>query len=770
MDNESCSKLKMDECCHKLCGSKNMDYHQIHEEGVFRFDCSVHGRVSSYPSFSFQKQLIRDRTIKFKDSTALPTYIPKSECREGKQIVKIKLPPNTSFYGTGEVSGPLERTGKTIVTWNTDSYGYTDKNISLYQSHPWVLALLENGNAIGVLADTTRLCEVDLQEPSTIKFVSEFPYPVITFGPFPSPSAVLASFARATGTIFMPSKWALGYHQSRWSYESAERVLEIAKTFREKHIPCDAIWMDIDYMDGFRCFTFDKKRFPDPKALADTLHEKGFKAIWILDPGIKKDKGYFVYDSGTEDYVWVQAADGKPFVGKVWPGDSVFPDFTQARVRDWWAELVKEFIPNGVDGLWNDMNEPAVWIELIFLRQNGEKTMPSDNVHWGDKLHGGVENHPHYHNVYGMLMAKSSHKGMKLANKNKRPFVLTRAGFVGTQRYAATWTGDNISDWEHLKMSIPMGLSGQPFSGPDIGGFIGNAEPELFARWMGIGSMFPFCRAHSNKNTKNHEPWSFGKRVEEICRLALRRRYRILPLLYTLFYVAHKRGIPVATPTFFADPKLTSQENAFMLGPLLIYASTNKENNVKEIPVLLPAGSIWREFNFEDYRPELPLLFLKGGSIIPVAPPHESVADAKPTDDLTLIVSIDDDQGNAEGILFEDDGDGYKYTKGEYLLTTYVATQEGCFVTLKVSKTEGSWPRPKRRLHVQVLLNDCKQAEASGIDGEEVIVELPLDQSESDQSEDESESDQSEDESESDQLDEGCDIGEESPKPGECQL
>ncbi|WRX19521.1 Glycoside hydrolase family 31 - like 4 [Theobroma cacao] len=306
--------------------------------------------------------------------------------------------------------------------------------------------------------------------------------------------AVLISLSHAIGTVFMPPKWSLGYHQCRWSYDSEERVLEVARKFREKGIPCD-------------------ERFPDPKSLVKDLHHIGFKAIWMLDPGIKHEKGYFVYDSGTEHDAWIQEANGMYFVGDVWPGPCVFPDFTQSKIRSWWANLVRDFISNGVDGIWNDMNEPAIFKAVT-------KTMPESNIHRGDNELGGHQSHAHYHNAYGMLMARSTYEGMELADKRKRPFVLTRAGFIGSQRYAAMWTGDNLSNWEHLHMSISMvlqlGLSGQPLSGPDIGGFAGNATPKLFGRWMGFGAMFPFCRGHSETDTINHEPWSFGEELKYV--------------------------------------------------------------------------------------------------------------------------------------------------------------------------------------------------------------------------------------------------------------
>ncbi|CAL1386677.1 unnamed protein product [Linum trigynum] len=731
-----CSRRKRASCSCKMTDSQgkatqpagrdvrsgDMIFQPILEKGVFRFDCSADDRAAAFPSVSFVNAKDRETPIT-NAAEAVPTFIPTYQSGSESQTVQLQLPAGTSFYGSGEVSGQLERTGKRVFTWNTDAWGYGPGTTSLYQSHPWVLAVLPNGEAIGVLADTTKRCEIDLSTESVIKFVAPSFYPIISFGPFPSPAAVLSSLSHAIGTVFMPPKWSLGYHQCRWSYDSDLRVREVAKTFREKGIPCDVIWMDIDYMDGFRCFTFDKECFPAPSSLVKDLHDNGFKAIWMLDPGIKHEQGYFIYDSGSKIDGWVQNTHGQPYIGEVWPGPCVFPDFTQSKVRSWWASLVRDFISNGVDGIWNDMNEPAVFKTVT-------KTMPESNVHRGDDDLGGRQNHLHYHNVYGMLMARSTFEGMKSSNENKRPFVLTRAGFIGSQRYAATWTGDNLSNWEHLQMSISMvlqlGLSGQPLSGPDLGGFAGNATPKLFGRWMGIGAMFPFCRGHSEKGTTDHEPWSFGEECEEVCRLALRRRYRLLPHIYTLFYMSHTMGTPVATPTFFADPKdpsLRNLENSFLLGSLLVYSSTVSDQATHEVKHILPHG-IWMRFDFDDAHLDLPTLYLQGGSIVPLGPPYQHVGESNVSDDLTILVALDEN-GGAQGQLFEDDGDSYDFTKGEYLLTHYVAELKSSVVTIKVSKTEGLWKRPSRRLHVHLLLGGGAKLVALGMDGDAIQIAMP---------------------------------------------
>ncbi|XP_031483310.1 uncharacterized protein LOC116252855 [Nymphaea colorata] len=699
---------------------KRMVCQPIIGEGVFRFDCSEHARVAAYPSFSFANVEDRETGI---TTCRLPEYIPFYLYSNGQQIVTVELPVGTCFYGTGEVSGPLERTGKRVFIWNTDAFGYGSGTTSLYQSHPWVLVLLPSGDAYGILADTTYRCEVDLCEASMIRFVAPAVYPVVTFGPFSSPSQILASLYRATGNVFMPPKWSLGYHQCRYSYDSDERVLKVAKTFREKGIPCDVMWIDIDYMEGYRCFTFDQERFADPKSLVDKLHSSGFKAIWMLDPGIKCEKGYSVYDSGCENDVWVLQEDGKPFVGEVWPGPCVFPDFTQAKVRHWWASLVNDFISNGADGIWNDMNEPSVFKVVT-------KTMPESNIHRGDNELGGWQSHSHYHNVYGMLMAKSTYEGVKLATRKKRPFVLTRAGYIGSQRYAATWTGDNLSTWEHLHMSIQMvlslGLSGQPLSGPDIGGFVGNATPRLFGRWMGIAAMFPFCRGHTDSGSIDHEPWAFGQECEEVCRLALLRRYQLLPYIYTLFYMSHTRGAPVAAPVFFADSKdqnLRKVENEFLLGSILVCASTLPDKGSNQIQFVLPKG-IWLQFDFGDSHPDLPLLYLQGGSIVPVGRMIQYVGEESLSDDLILIIALDE-HGKANGILYEDAGDGYDFYEGEFLLSYYEAELKSSVVTVRVSRSEGSWRRPRRTLHVHLLLGFGAKVDAVGVDGEELHIVMP---------------------------------------------
>lgn len=399
----------------------------------------------------------------------------------------------------------------------------------------------------------------------------------------------------------------------------------------------------------------------------------------------------------------VKDSHGKNYVGDVWPGACVFPDFTMEETREWWAGLYKDFIAKGVDGVWNDMNEPSVF-------NSPTKTMPEKNVHRG--YGGGL--HAQFHNVYGMLMIKGTREGISRARPEKRPFVLSRANYLGGQKYGATWTGDNQSKWNHLHMSISMvvnlGLSGQPFSGPDIGGFGYNADGHLFARWMGFGALLPFARGHTHHDTADHEPWSFGSQVEETCRVAISRRYMLLPYFYTLFHIASETGLPVLRPLFFADPKdmlLREEDRGFLLGgDLMVLVDVNPPNVKKySSPIAIPRNGKWTTFHIDGHSSnrDLPEMKIRRGSIIPIQQENLQYVDQKPLTELTLLVAFDNCK--AEGILYEDEGDGFNYEKNVFSKVAMLATLSGSQVTLDIKKT-GSFRRPVAKLKIRIITED----------------------------------------------------------------
>ncbi|MEM7628154.1 MAG: TIM-barrel domain-containing protein [Planctomycetota bacterium] len=583
---------------------------------------------------------------------------------DGREVVRLSIDEGTDLYGTGEIAGPLRRNGRVTRAWNTDRPCYTGRDPSLYQSHPWVLAVRADGSAFGVLVDSSYAVQIDLRGDIVMRVEGPACWVYVIEGD--SPQQVLMRLGELCGRMEMPPLWSLGYHQCRFTYEPTDRVLELARTFREREIPCDVIWLDIDYMDRYRVFTFDPVKFPDPRGLNDELHAMGFKSVWMIDPAPATEDGYGVYEQGSERGFWVQTWEGRAFHGSVWPPDVVFPDFTRADVCDWWAGLYIDFMAHGIDGVWNDMNEPA----LVVDGKEVQRSLPLDCAHAGgfEGLPAGP--HAQYHNLYGTLMVRATREGVLRANPEKRPFVLTRAGSMGVQRYAATWTGDNRATWDDLGWSISMvlnlGLSGQAFSGPDVGGFVGAGTPEMMARWWGLAFALPFCRAHAAKGNIDKEPWSFGGDVESTIRRALQRRYRLLPCLYTLFREAHETGLPVARPVFFADPsdkRLRHEDRAFLLGSdVLVVAQVSESGDARHA---LPAGD-WRSFEPVEGGADgaLAELRVRPGAIVPMGPSMQHTGE-RALDPLTLVV-CPDEHGRASGRLYEDAGEGWGFRTGDF--------------------------------------------------------------------------------------------------------
>jgi len=641
---------------------------------------------------------------------------PIVEKKKGHASAYLDVPQGTSLYGGGEVTGPLLRNGQSIKLWNTDSGAYSvDNGKRLYQSHPWVMGVRPDGTSFGILFDTPYKAELTTTD-ERINFETEGELFRIFVIDRESPQAVIKGLAELIGTMPMVPRWALGYQQCRFSYTPASRVIEVADTFRIKRIPCDVMWMDIDYMDGYRIFTFNPQTFPDPAALNRDLHIRGFHSAWMIDPGAKVDSTYFVYKSGTANDVWVKTAQGKEFHGDAWPGTCAFPDFTQPKTVRWWADLYKDFLDRGVDGVWNDVNEPQI-------SNTPTGTMPEDNKHLGgDKIPAGP--HLKYHNVYGYLMVKASREGIMKARPQNRPFILTRSNFLGGQRFAATWTGDNASWESHMTMSVPMiltlGLSGQPFSGADVGGFLFNPDADLFGRWMALGAFYPFSRGHACAGTINKEPWAFGQKVEDVSRMALERRYVLLPYYYTLLHEASETGMPIMRPVFFADPKdtlLRAEEQAFLIGENLLVVPEWAKNPA------LPKG-IWRNLSLipgDDKDSYQAKLKIRGGAIIPTGKIIQNTNE-KSLDPLTLLVCLDE-KGEAHGTLYWDEGDNWSFKDGNYSFQHFTAIRTADNkVQVKITQKKGKYITENNDMAIVKIITDKGIYQASGnlVEGIEV--------------------------------------------------
>ncbi|MCC6407575.1 MAG: alpha-glucosidase [Planctomycetes bacterium] len=573
--------------------------------------------------------------------------------------VQVRFEPGTTFYGGGLAAGPLARNGRAQVFWNTDAWRYGEESPALYSSHPVVFALAPDGHVRIAIADSIRRGSLACGSDGI-----EFAFEREAFDLWLVSAATPADACEALGALLgrtpMPPLWALGYHQSRWSYASQAEVLALAAEFRARKVPCDALWLDIDHMDRLRAFTWDAAAFPDPAALLAALHEQRFRAVAIVDPGLATDTQYAPTASALEKHHLVLSADRKtPATGRVWPGLCHFPDFTREPTRRWWGELAARFASVGLDGLWCDMNEPAVF-------RSPTKTLDEDARHKG--LGGGT--HRRFHNLYGHLMARATREGLERARPKERAFVLTRSAHLGTARYAAQWTGDNQASWRDLAWAVPMvlnlGLSGQPFSGPDLGGFDGDPSGELFARWFELGAFLPFARGHAEKSSCRKEPWSFGPELEAAIKRQLHTRMTLLPYLYTLFHEAHVRGTPIARPMFFADPRderLRTLDDQFLLGDALLVAPVLSAG-AKKRRVVLPRAERWYRFDAragaetaDELEVEAPVgrppLFARAGSVLALCAGGTSTEEAWASE--RLLFAFPDAAGRASATLYEDD-------------------------------------------------------------------------------------------------------------------
>jgi alpha-glucosidase len=590
---------------------------------------------------------------------------------EKKEVICYKcMDESDHFYGFGEKTSFLDKRGEKMTMWNSDVYAPHNPEIdALYQSIPYFVTL-RDGFAHGVFFDNTYKTIFDMKsEKDSYSFWAEggeLDYYVMAG---PTPKAVLEQYTTLTGRMPLPPKWALGYHQSRYSYETESEVRELVKNFIDKNIPIDAIYLDIHYMDGYRVFTFDQERFPNIKQLIIDLKDSGIRVIPIVDPGVKEDPEYSIYQEGIRGDHFCKYIEGNVYHGDVWPGNSAFPDFTNTETRTWWGEKHAYYANLGIEGIWNDMNEPAVF--------NETKTMDVKVVHDNDD---DPRTHREMHNLYGLLMGEATYEGMKKLNKGKRPFLLTRAGFAGVQRYGAVWTGDNRSFWEHLAMAIPMcmnlGVSGVPLSGPDVGGFAHDTTGELLIRWTQFGAFTPYFRNHSALDTVRQEPWAFGEEVEQITRKYIQLRYKWLPHLYTLFHEASLTGVPVMRPLFMEYPNdqhTFNLSDQFLIGENVIVAPIIKPNTFHRV-VYLPEGNwydYWTEQQYEGARhilveaalDTLPI-FVKAGAIIPLG--SGKLSTETPEDYLTLHLFADR-EGTSSYHLYEDDGTSFSYETGEYL-------------------------------------------------------------------------------------------------------
>ena len=656
--------------------------------------------------------IVRDRKSKTIVHEFAANFYGRSTLLRGLEQVRIQVKTDKSepIFGLGDKAGETNLQGTKWTNWNEDSFAFGATREAVYRSIPFYYGL-RDGQAYGLFLDNTYKTHFDFNfkgDGLTTIWAEggEFDYYFING---PQLNDVAIRYHELTGVPELPPLWAMGFHQCRWSYYPESRVRELARTFRDKKIPCDAIYLDIDYMDGYRCFTWNKEYFPDPAGMIGDLREDGFHTVVMIDPGIRVDEDYHVYKDGTEQDVWCRRTSGEPMVGPVWPPECVWPDYTDPFVRDWWGPLYEElYVEQGVSGFWNDMNEPAMF-------KVNRLTFPDNVLHDYD---GSPTDHRKAHNIYGMQMTRASYDGLKELQPAKRPFLLGRASFSGGQRYAALWTGDNIASWEHLQIAnrqcIRMAISGFSMVGTDIGGFVDDPSPELLTRWLQLAVFHPLMRIHSmgnnvdgaaeaeadevkkaeQENRQDQEPWVHGKPHTKHNRKAIEMRYQLLPYLYSCFAHHTRTGLPVLRNMFFydqTDAKCLKYGDQFLYGEDLLVAPVLTEG-AKTMAVYLPGGE-WYDFwtgNHYTGRQKITAklkadripIYVRAGAVLPTVDVTQHTGELTKLTNLELSVFVAD---KGKSTFYWDAGEGYGYAAGQYSERTYKVTRKAGRVTVKQS-------------------------------------------------------------------------------------
>ncbi len=653
-----------------------------------------------------------------------------------------KLGFDEHFYGLGEKAARLDKRRSSFINWNSDTPGYIEGRDPIYQTIPFYLGL-NTGVAYGIFFDNSYRSYFDFGKSSQQRawFGAEGGEMNYYFFFGPSIKKILGRYADLTGHMPLPPMWALGNQQSRWSYYPDTMVDEVVRQYRQHDLPLDVMHLDIDFMQGYRVFTWDTTRFPNPAGLIKKIGEQGVKVVTIVDPGVKyqpslpeptpavpepiremnadqflaaslgtqalnpQNKSYYVFNEGLKGNYFQKRKSGQLFIPKVWPGDSVFVDYTLSDARQWWGELHRAYTTFGVAGIWNDMNEPA-----DFVDQTGKNQI--DVVSYDE---GELSTHAKNRNVFALLMSRATYEGLERLQPDKRPYVITRAAYAGIQRYATMWTGDTNSTWDALALSIPMfqtlGLSGEPFVGSDVGGFMGRGNGELLTRSYQVSFLAPFCRNHKVIDGYDQEPWRFGKYYEDIIRKYLKLRYELLPFLYTKLEEAHRTGVPLFRPlllNYQDDPNTYNIDDQFMIGEELLVAPILSPRVTQRL-VYLPPGiwyDYWTNKKFSGgtmIRVDAPLetvpMFVRGGAII-VKGPAMNYVNEKPRDPLTFEI-YRDENGEARGILYEDDGNSPAYKQGISRRTTITATRARLRYDVRLT-VEGSYDPGKRKIMANI--------------------------------------------------------------------
>jgi len=661
--------------------------------------------------------------------TRLEPYLHNFSFSDDSLRLEHPLAPQEYIYGLGEHTDRLNLRGRTFPLWTYDPpKGHGSHTVAMYTAIPFSLHIdASTGVAYGILIDHTGRIEMDLghQDEGKLQATLQGDVFIVYFISGPTSADVLQHYTELTGRMQLPPNWSLGLQQARWSYATEQQVRDVATQLRERNHPSDGVWLDIDYMRGYRPFTWNNEAFPDPPKLISDMGAQGFHIVPVIDPGFKTDAAYAPYQEIIEHDYMCRLPNSEAFIGSAWPGDCVFPDFSRDEVRKWWGGLYQDFLKQGIAGSWNDMNEPSLTTMMqkhstnisgasfrndIIHRAGGEKPTGPD---------GPATSHLFFHNAYGLQMARAAHEAAQSLAPDARPFVLTRSGTAGVQRYAAIWTGDNSSWWEHIRLGMVMclnlSMSGVPVVGADIGGFWENCTGELLVRFAQLGALLPFCRNHNALHDIEQEPWSFGEPFESAYRIAIEQRYRLLPYLYTLFQEATTTGEPILRPLYYYYPQDTQvydtdvADTEFLVGRSLLSAPVYEEGAITR-RVYLPEGTWMSYWDGQTYSGGMwhtigaPLeewpLFVLAPSILPRGPIMQHVGQHA-TDPLTLDCYMTENS-TASYTLYEDDGATLGYRNGAFAHTIITCSVNETGTEVHIEEQYSSY-RPQREWYEVII-------------------------------------------------------------------
>ena len=647
------------------------------------------------------------------EAGALPFFVVDEE----QMTLTYRMAEHDRVYGLGEKLRGINKRGWIYESKCTDDPNHMEEKRSLYAAHNFFV--VDGSETFGVFVDYPGIVSFDIgytkMEELKIQ-ASDWNLDVYVITGM-DVKDIVKQFRKMIGRSYIPPLWAFGYGQSRWGYRSEDDVREVVKAYRDLQIPLDSVYLDIDYMERYKDFTLNQETFPDFPDFVEEMKKENIHLVPIIDAGVKEEKGYPVYEEGIEKGYFCKKEDGTPFVAAVWPGRALFPDMLNTEARNWFGDQYRFLLDQGIEGFWNDMNEPSIFYTEDSLKAVMEKidtykgkNLDLDSFSEFQGLVGGLSNNPEdykafyhdmdgvrvrhdrVHNLFGYNMTKAAGEAFERLEPDKRILMFSRSSYIGMHRYGGIWQGDNKSWWSHLLLNIKMmpslNMCGFLYTGADLGGFGADTTEELLMRWLEFGIFTPLMRNHSAAGTREQEVYRFGNTAGFQHVIGL--RYRLIPYLYSEYMKAALRGEMMFRPLAFdyPDDKYAAQvEDQLLLGNELMLAPVYEQNargryvylpetmkmvRFKEDGTMeteiRPAGHQYIDVELTDV-----VFFMRPDTLIPLAKPAQCTQDID-FEHLELLKFVQNEMASYE--YYHDDGYSKDYENPEHLSFLFSTTEE----------------------------------------------------------------------------------------------